>query len=145
MGVLDTRRTGDIASRLKWLSVENFSGTNGDGALNLHGFDVRADPTSSDTLQLLLVNHRPPVDPTTGAPLDATSVGLNSTVELFETKLGSSTMRYIKTYSDPAIDTPNRVAWVGEDAFVFTNDHSAKTGFVSLPPLSLHIRDAVQY
>ncbi|RDL32038.1 uncharacterized protein BP5553_09440 [Venustampulla echinocandica] len=127
IAVLDTRGEGRLASRIQWLSTENFSGVNGDGTLNLHGLDVRADK-HTDMLRILLVNHRPPIDPVTGELLDATKVGANSTIEEFQSKAGSSTMRHIRTYFNDVIQTPNRVAWVNDHAFVFTNDHNAKVG-----------------
>lgn len=130
IAVLDTRGPGRLASRLKWLSMPHFSGINGDGTLNLHGLSIRADP-HTDVLHILLNNHRPPLDPRTGAPLDAAQVGANSTLEHFETRVGSAQMRHVRTYTDPLIATPNRVAWLSEDAFVFTNSHSGKVGFVS--------------
>jgi arylesterase/paraoxonase len=98
--------------------------------LNLHGFDVR-DDKNTDTLRILLVNHCPPIDPATGDFLDATVVGANSTIELFQTKAGSDTMRHVRTYAHDLIETPNNVAWINDDSFVFTNDHSSKVGFVS--------------
>jgi len=128
MAVLDTRSSGPIASRLKWLSLENFSGNNGDGTLNLHGLDI-VDDAHTNTLQILLVNHRPPIDPVTEELLDATIVGANSTVEHFNTKAGSDTMSHVRTYADELIQTPNKVAWVNDDSFVYTNDHSVKIGF----------------
>ncbi|CAG8961721.1 hypothetical protein HYFRA_00006261 [Hymenoscyphus fraxineus] len=127
VAVLDTRGSGSVASRLKWLSLEQFSGSSGDLALNLHGLDILEDK-HTDTLRILLVNHRPPIDPRTGNHLDATLVGANSTIEQFQTKAGSSTMRHVRTYFNEAIQTPNRVAWVNDHSFVFTNDHSAKVG-----------------
>jgi len=130
IAVLDTRGQGRLASRIKWLTVENFSGINGDKTMNLHGFDIRAD-VHSDTLHILLVNHRPPQDPETGEPLDATIVGANSTIEHFQTEVGSDAMRHVKTYADPLIQTPNRAAWMNNHSFVFTNDHSGKVGLVS--------------
>ena len=39
-------------------------------------------------------------------------------------------MRHVRTYADELIQTPNRVAWVNDHAFVFSNDHGAKVGFV---------------
>lgn len=113
------------------MTTDNFSGNNGDGTFNLHGFDIRLDP-KSDTLSLLLINHRPPINPVTGVSLDAVGLGANSTIELFQSHVGSDSMRHVRTYTDPAIQTPNQVAWVNDNAFVFTNDHSAKVGFVSL-------------
>lgn len=130
---MDTRGPGRLASRIKWLSIKNFSGINGDGTLNLHGFDIRGDK-HTDVLRILLINHRPPIDPVTGELLDATILGANSTVEQFQTTVGSETMRHVRTYADPLIKTPNRVAWVSDHSFVFSNDHSNKIGFVSSPP-----------
>jgi hypothetical protein len=68
----------------------------------------------------------------TGEPLDATVVGANSTIEQFQTKAGSDAMQHVQTYVNTLIRTPNRVAWVTENSFVFSNDHSNKVGFVSL-------------
>jgi hypothetical protein len=128
--VLDTRSPGRLEDRVQWITPENFPGINGDETVNLHGFDVRADP-NTNTLRLLLINHRPPIDPITGKALDAKVVGANSTIELFQTKAGSDTMRHIRTYAHELIQTPNRVTWVNDHAFVFTNDHTAKVGLVS--------------
>jgi arylesterase/paraoxonase len=128
--VLDARGTGPLESRMWTLQPENFSGSNGDGILNLHGLDIWED--SEQTLHILLVNHRPPFDPVTGQPLDAAIVGANSTIELFEATSGANSMKHVKTYHHDSIQTPNRVAWVGDEEFVFTNDHSAKVGLVSI-------------
>lgn len=129
IAVLDTRGPGRLASRIKWLSVENFEGIKGDATLNLHGFDIRVDE-NTDALHILLINHRPPMNPENGEPLDARIVGANSTVEHFQTEVGSDNMRHVRTYADHLIQTPNRVAWVTDHSFVFTNDHSAKVGIV---------------
>lgn len=138
IAVLDTRGEGPLSTRLQWLSVENFSGVQGDGTLNLHGLDIRADK-HTDTLRILLVNHRPSIDPVTGELLDATIVGANSTIEEFQSKAGSSSMRHIRTYANDVIKTPNRVAWVNDHAFVFTNDRSYKVGLVyNLPHIRVH-------
>jgi arylesterase/paraoxonase len=128
--ILDTRGTGSLASRIRRLAPHNFSGVQGDGTLNLHGLDIWED--SKQKLHILLINHRPPFDPTTGQALDATKVGANSTIELFEAAADGSIMHHVRTYHDNAIQTPNDVAWIGEDAFVFTNDHSWKVGLVSM-------------
>ena len=130
IAVLDTRGSGRLASRIKWLSIENFSGINGDGTLNLHGMDIREDEATGE-LQILLVNHRPPIDTVTGELLDATKYGANSTIEQFQTEVGSSTMRHVRTYAHNVIKTPNRVAWVSDHSFLFTNDHTSKVGLVS--------------
>ena len=130
---IDTRRPGRLEDRVKWITAENFSGINGDGTINLHGFDIRSEP-NTNILRLLLINHRPPINPATGEALDAKVVGANSTIELFQTTVGSKTMRHIRTYADELIQTPNRVAWINDHSFVFTNDHTAKTALVSSTP-----------
>ncbi|TVY89001.1 Serum paraoxonase/arylesterase, partial [Lachnellula willkommii] len=127
VAVVNTRESGPLSSRIQWLAVEDFTGVNGDGVLDLHGLDIRADE-NTDTLRILLVNHRPAVDAVTGELLDGEKVGANSTIEQFQTIAGSSTMQYARTYAHDVIQTPNRVAWVNDHAFVFTNDHSAKVG-----------------
>ncbi|TAQ91347.1 hypothetical protein B7494_g364 [Chlorociboria aeruginascens] len=128
IGVIDTRGSGSLESRLSWLKVENFPGVRGDGTLNLHGFDIRQIP-DSDVLQIVLINHRPPIDPITGEDLDPKITGANSTIEVFETEVGSGKMMHVKTYAHKAIQTPNRVTWIDGDTFVFTNDHNGKVGF----------------
>jgi hypothetical protein len=118
------------------MTTPGFEGNRGDGVLVLHGIDVRVDAGDPPRLELLLINHRPPMNWETGELLDARKIGSNSTIEVFETILGETTMKHIKTYSDPVIDTPNEVAWISGDSFVFTNDHNAKVGFVSIKPSS---------
>jgi arylesterase/paraoxonase len=138
MAILDTRASGPVSQRLKWLDLVDFPGINGDGSVNLQGFDVYVGENDPPTLRMLLVNNRPFLDPVTGALLDGTNLGANATIELFETTLGSTELRYVKTYHDPAIQTPNNVAFMGPDAFVLTNDRSVIHGFVC-PPSPLHI------
>ena len=113
------------------MDLVDFPGINGDGTINLQGFDVHVGDNDPPTLRMLLVNNRPFLDPVTGALLDATKLGANATIELFETTLGSKELRYVKTFHDPAIQTPNNVAFMGPDVFVITNDKSAIHGFVS--------------
>lgn len=136
--MLDTRGKGPIASRLTWLTIENFPGNNGDGILNLHGISFLAN-NKSNMLRILLINHRPPFDPVTGEPLDASTVGANSTVEHFLTEAGSSSIRYVRTHAHPLIQTPNAVQWVSDHSFVITNDNSVKVGFVSIHSLLLKL------
>ena len=132
LAILDTRASGPVGDRLRWMTTPSFYGNHGDGVLTLHGMDIKADESTTPKLKILLNNHRPPMDPETGLLLDATQLGGNSTIEVFEAVLGETTMKHIKTYSDPVIiNTPNNVAWVSEDSFVFTNDHSSKVGLVS--------------
>jgi arylesterase/paraoxonase len=131
MAILDTRGSGPIASRLQWITPVGYPGTKHDNSLDLHGFDIQVGEGDDPTLKLILINHSPPVNSVTGEYLDATKLGANSTVELFESKLGATTMTYVKTYDADAIDTPNSIAWIGEGEFAFTNDRSQKVGLVS--------------
>lgn len=140
--VFDTRADGPVASRITKLRIDGFSGVHGDGTINLHGIGVHIMPSQSastpdeappkPSLRLFLNNHRPTLD-ARGRPVDNNKTGANSTVEIFETTLGSDSMKHIKTFHDPLIRTPNRVAPAGPDSFLFTNDHFLKTGhYVSL-------------
>lgn len=84
----------------------------------------------SEGLNLFLVNAQPSVDSSTGAFLDNAVVGANHTIERFVLSPADSTsLRHIRTFSSPHINTPNNVAAVGKNAFYFTNDHGLhKTG-----------------
>jgi arylesterase/paraoxonase len=131
VAIIDTRAPGPVSKRISWMTTPGFNGNHGDGVLVLHGIDIKADASETPKLKFLLVNHRPPMDPETGSLLDAKKIGGNSTIEVFEAVLRETTMNHVKTYFDPVIDTPNEVAWVSDDSFVFTNDHNAKVGIVS--------------
>lgn len=135
--VFDTRGDGSVASRITKLKIDGFSGVNGDGSINLHGIGVHIMPSTSasapdeaapkPSLRLFLNNHRPTLG-ANGQPVDNHKTGANSTVEIFETTLGSDSMRHVKTFHNPLIRTPNRVAPVGPNSFLFSNDHYLKTG-----------------
>lgn len=103
------------------LKTTNFDSPRG---LSLHGMDVVPSATNPNELYVYLVNHRAPL---TG---DAHAVGADSSVEVFTTTLGSSTMNYVRTVESPLIATPNDVTGTPDGAsFWVTNDHGAKTGF----------------
>lgn len=96
------------------------------GDLDLHGFDVKL---VGDRQRFWLINHRPPVDPATGEPLDARKVGANSTIEIFDLDAPSNTLVHVKTIASDAIISPNNLA-IDKDGvgFLVTNDHKTKTG-----------------
>lgn len=121
LAILDTKSTGSVASRTTIVKPQNFKGTNGKGSYNLHGIGIHVE--DDETLRIFLINHRPQPNPHKN--------GANSTVELFESKLGSGSMRHIQTYADEVIFTPNDLTPTGPDSFVFSNDHSVKTGEVN--------------
>ncbi|CAO1624842.1 unnamed protein product [Sympodiomycopsis kandeliae] len=132
LAVLDTASGIDGRSntaRTKVLQLKGFHGLNGEGSLTVHGMGTWKDP-HSNMLRLFIVNHRPPVDALTGAIQveAATKQGANSTIEIFETELGSDTARHIRTVAHPLIMTPNDVDGIGPDSFYVTNDHHVKKG-----------------
>lgn len=127
MAILDTKATGPYSSRIKRIQTPNFQGHDGKGTLLLHGIgafvgkDGLGGNADDQSLRLFLINHRVQVDPHIH--------GANSTVELFETTLGSDTMTHIKTFAHPDIFTPNNLVPTGPESFYFTNDHSVKKGW----------------
>jgi len=109
-----------------------YTGANGDSSLDLLGFD--AEILDGDTINFYFVNQRPPVGPFNNY-IDASVVGTNSTIDVFEMRRGEENMRHLRTIWSPEVFTPNRVAVLGGGAFLVTNDHSVKTGFVSFQPV----------
>jgi hypothetical protein len=105
----------------------NYEGAVGDGTLDLVGFDVEVvDP---ETLRFWLINQRPPVDENRDY-LDASQIGANATIDVFELKRGEDRMVHIKTVVDPAIYSPNGIAALGDGSFVTSNDHSGKSKLI---------------
>lgn len=105
------------------IKPEGYDGATGDGTLDLLGFDVEV--VDAATLRFWFINHRPPVD-ADRKYLDATKIGANSTIDVFELKRGKDKMAHIKTVADPEVKTPNNIAVMKDGSFVVTNDHSAK-------------------
>jgi arylesterase/paraoxonase len=134
IAILDSRGSGPIASRLEFMTLKNFSGNNGDGTINLHGISMHE--SADGTLSILLNNHRPSIDPETGAEYDAKLMGANSTIELFRSKVGSAEMTHVKTWADETIQTPNKIIFANpaesDEEILWTNDHSGKIGIVSI-------------
>jgi hypothetical protein len=100
-----------------------YHGATGGQDIDLHGIDVEVLP--DNRLRFWLINHRPPVD-STGRTVDATNIGANSTVEVFEMNRGQRELEFVKTVASDAIVTPNGIAATGDGGFVSTNDHSLK-------------------
>ncbi|KAG9102547.1 hypothetical protein FRC06_001821 [Ceratobasidium sp. 370] len=111
------------ARKVTKLNVLGLADTRG---LNLHGMDIVPDERDSTVLWVYLVNHRPPLDPT----VNAAETGADSVIEIFKTRLGSDSIEWVKTMSDPKfIVTPNDiVGGPNGKEFWFTNDHAVKTG-----------------
>ncbi|UPX09980.1 uncharacterized protein EKO05_0000656 [Ascochyta rabiei] len=71
----------------------------------------------------------PNVPPYHGTYFDATELGANATVEVFEFKRGNDEMKHVRTIQSTAVWSPNRPAAVGNGDFLVTNDHGAKVGW----------------
>ncbi|KAI6046091.1 hypothetical protein EDC04DRAFT_1872068 [Pisolithus marmoratus] len=101
-----------------------FTGLSSRGGISLHGMDVVSSAQEPSTLYVYLVNHRKP------AAGDPSRVGADSVIEVFETRLGDSELRHIRTFESPTvIITPNDVVGSPDGKSVyFTNDHARKSG-----------------
>ncbi|KAJ2930284.1 hypothetical protein H1R20_g6831, partial [Candolleomyces eurysporus] len=104
------------------LKTVNFNSPRG---LSLHGMDVVASSSNPSELWVYLVNHREPLSG------DPKVVGADSSVEVFKTTLGGSTMEYVRTVEDPLVLTPNDLTGTPDGkAFWVTNDYGVKTGLI---------------
>ncbi|KAM0334501.1 hypothetical protein ACHAQA_001530 [Verticillium albo-atrum] len=123
--VLDLDLPTPDGTVIRSLKTPGYTGTVGDGLLNLAGFTgVESVEKGETTITLLLVDNHPPVDPLTGqAILDQGQVGANSTIEVFETGSHATELKHVRTYADGQISTPNRVAALSTDSFYISNDH----------------------
>jgi arylesterase/paraoxonase len=93
--------------------------------LSLHGMDVVPSASNHKELFVYLVNHQPFVDK------DPQKFGANSTIEIFKTKIGGSTLTHLHTVYNPVILSPNDIVGSPDGkSFYFTNDAGAKTGLV---------------
>jgi arylesterase/paraoxonase len=90
-----------------------------------HGIDIVPSASNPSEIFLFLVNHRP--------QSNAEQHGADSVVEIFKHTLKTDKLQHIKTIRDPLIVTPNGVVGSNNgESFFITNDHSQKTGFVSI-------------
>lgn len=101
-----------------------------DGKLHLHAIDAWIDSKDPEKLTFFLNNHGVPVSATTGQVEDPHTVGADSTVEIFETRVGSDTWKHVKTVRHPLLRTPNNLVATGPRSFYATNDHIDKTAWV---------------
>ncbi|EIN11802.1 serum paraoxonase/arylesterase [Punctularia strigosozonata HHB-11173 SS5] len=108
------------ARKVTRLSITGFESPRG---LSVHGMDVVPSSTDPSQLFVYVVNHRAPHD-----GQDANQVGADSSVEIFRTSVGGSTMVHVATVEDPVIVTPNDLVGSPDGkSFWFTNDHGSKT------------------
>jgi sugar lactone lactonase YvrE len=97
--------------------------------LHLHAIDAWIDPKDSEKLTFFINNHGVPAEG------DPHKVGADSTVEIFETRLGSKTWRHVQTVRHPLVLTPNNIVSTGPRSFYISNDHFHKTSFKRILPL----------
>jgi len=91
--------------------------------IQVHGMDVVPSASNPAELFIYAVNHRKPADPES-APVS----GADSTIEIFKTTVGSTSLKHLRTVRDPVILTPNDVVGSPDgESFFFTNDHDSKT------------------
>jgi hypothetical protein len=105
----------------------NYRSATGGQDIDLNGFDIEV--LSGSRLRFWMVNNRPAVDDA-GAFLDASKVGANSTIEIFEHKRGSKKLEFVKTIWSEAVPAPNNVAASGDGSVFVTNDHDNSAGRV---------------
>ena len=126
MVVLDIDNEGDDGLfGQRDLKLSGYVDSVGGNAIDLHGISV--ETLDDETLRFYLVNHRPPVNGT--LELDAAKIGANSTVEIFDVARGKGTteMKWVRTISDEAIYTPNRIASTHDGGFLISNDKPTKS------------------
>ncbi|KAI8932342.1 hypothetical protein NX059_010535 [Plenodomus lindquistii] len=75
--------------------------------LVLHGFDLRQVEGDPSEIQIFAVNH----------------ARQGELITIFNHTLGSDTLRFVKSYSHPAIKSPNQVTAAGPSSFFTGNDH----------------------
>ncbi|KAF2034211.1 calcium-dependent phosphotriesterase [Setomelanomma holmii] len=126
---LDVDEPGaDGLFNLRAIRPLGYTGATGDSTIDILGFD--AEILDGDTINFYFVNQRPPVGPFNNI-VDASVLGANSTIDVFEMRRDEEAMRHLRTVYSPAVLTPNRVAVLGGGEFLVTNDHSTKTGLRS--------------
>lgn len=117
----------DSSYNMRAIKPVGYHGAIGDDTLDLLGFD--AEILDGDTINFYLINQRPPIGPFNNL-VDASGMGANATIDVFEMRRGEETMRHVRTIWSPEVYSPNRVAVLGGGNFLVTNDHAVKTGWV---------------
>ncbi|RSM19081.1 hypothetical protein CDV31_002002 [Fusarium ambrosium] len=118
---LDIDKPNKNSYEFRTLQTPEFPGTAGDGKLQLVGF-TGIDNPDSGSIELLVINNRPSVD-AQGKLVDQYADGANATIDLFETGAEATELKFVRTYADGKIATPNRVAALSRSAFYVVNDH----------------------
>lgn len=95
--------------------------------LRLHGIDAFVDPADDKKLTFFLNNHAAyPGE----KGKDSKKHGADSTIEVFESRLGDTNWKHVRTIRDDKVYTPNNIVATGPGSFYVTNDNVAKTGLI---------------
>lgn len=115
----------------KRLEFENF-----DGPFITHGIDIISDPSlEKEAVYIFAINHVPneavfPRDGTKPETEPGNAPKVASRIEVFHHKLGSNTVKHVRTISHPFIKTPNDLYAVSPKEIYVTNDHYYFDGFL---------------
>jgi arylesterase/paraoxonase len=118
----------------KKVTKMTFAGLEPKSQYSAHGMDVVPSSVNPDELWFYLINHRAP-HPSKGKP---SKIGADSVVQIFKSAVpgrgkASERLVWIKTFNNKHIHTPNDVVGSPDGkSFYFTNDHSARVGWVSI-------------
>jgi WD40 repeat protein len=112
--------------RMHRIQPSGYTNAPGDGRLDLSAFDVEVlfDP---NILRFWLLNHRPLFD--SEGKIDKTRTGANTTVDVYEYRKGEKKMSHLATSWSPSTHSPNKIAFMGANNFVISNDCSPGLGF----------------
>lgn len=101
--------------------------------------DVVPSAANSKDLFVYVVNHQPFSD------RDAVKSGANSTIEIFKTRVGASTLTHLHTVQDPIISSPHDIIGSSDGkSFHFTSAAGDKYGVVGVLSLQLFERAFIQ-
>ncbi|CAD6566932.1 MAG: hypothetical protein CYPHOPRED_001276 [Cyphobasidiales sp. Tagirdzhanova-0007] len=95
--------------------------------LHLHGIDAFIQPDDEKRLTFFLINHAVPED-----KANAHHTGADSTIEIFQTTLGSLEWQWVSSVSHELMIAPNNIMATGPRQFYFTNDHNVKVSWTRI-------------
>ncbi|EMT65699.1 hypothetical protein NOF04DRAFT_16799 [Fusarium oxysporum II5] len=113
----------------KRLEFEDF-----EGPFITHGIDVIADPKDENGVYIFAVNHVPNPEylqhVVDGKKDEFGGNKAASRVEIFHHRVGSSSVKYVRSISHPLIQTPNDIVALSPTSFYVTNDHHYREGLM---------------
>ncbi|KAJ4140633.1 hypothetical protein NW765_015910 [Fusarium oxysporum] len=105
-----------------------------EGPFITHGIDVIADPEDKDGVYIFAVNHVPNPEylqhVVDGKKDEFGGNKAASQVEIFHHRVGSSSVKYVRSISHPLIQTPNDIVALSPTSFYVTNDHHYREGLM---------------